>query len=204
MPKGHLFVISAPSGAGKTSIVKALMEYTNALTTSVSYTTRPQRTGEEDGEDYFFIDKQTFDSMREAGDFLEYAEVFGNFYGTSKKSLEEALDEGNDVILEIDWQGATQVKESFPNSTSIFILPPSRKALLERLKNRATDNDEVIQRRTAEAITDMSHYVEFDYLVINDDFDAALVETQSIILSFRAKTSRQRENKTDLLNELLA
>ena len=204
MPKGHLFIISAPSGAGKTSIVKALMEYTNALTTSISFTTRPPRTGEEDGKDYFFVNKQTFDDMQKAGDFLEYAEVFGNFYGTSKKSLIDALDEGNDVILEIDWQGATQVRESFPDSTSIFILPPSRKVLLERLKNRATDNDEVIQRRTAEAITEMSHYEAFDYLVINDDFDAALVETQSIILSFRAKTSRQRENKVDLLNELLA
>lgn len=203
MPNGHLFVISAPSGAGKTSLVKALTEYTNALETSISYTTRPQRTGEEEGVDYFFIDTNTFNAMQNATDFVEHAEVFGNFYGTSKKTLTDTLAEGNDVILEIDWQGAIQVRDIFPDSTSIFILPPSRKALFERLQNRATDDDDVIQRRTAEAISDMSHYSEFDYVVINDDFDTALMETQSIILSFRAKTPRQQANNLDLLNELL-
>ena len=204
MPKGHLFVISAPSGAGKTSLVNALMEYTEQLHTSISYTTRPKREGEENGKNYHFIDRQTFLSMQNAGDFLEFAEVFGNFYGTSKNALTADLADGNDVILEIDWQGAEQVKKAFPNATSIFILPPSRDALLDRLKTRATDSDDVIMRRTAEAITDMSHYPAFDYLVINDDFDTALLETQSIILSFRLKTPRQYANQTALLDELLA
>ncbi|HFE38505.1 MAG TPA: guanylate kinase [Gammaproteobacteria bacterium] len=203
MPKGHLFVISAPSGAGKTSLVRALMEYTDHLTTSTSYTTRPQRPGEENGKDYHFVDEQTFLSMRAANDFVESAEVFGHFYGTSKSALTKELDNGNDVILEIDWQGAEQVRNLFPDSTGLFILPPSKTILLERLKNRATDSAEVITRRTAEAITEMSHYAEFDYLVINDDFDIALLEAQSIILSFRLKTARQCETHKDLLNELL-
>jgi len=203
MAKGHLFVISAPSGAGKTSLVKAIMQQATQLQTSVSYTTRPMREGEVDGKDYHFIEKETFIKMRDANDFLEYAEVFGNFYGTSKSWLSDTLAKGDDVILEIDWQGAEQVRKAFPDSTGIFIVPPSRAILLERLEGRGTDNEEVIQRRTAEAITEMSHYPEFDYLVINDKFDIALMEIQSIIQCFRLKTARQYEKQPQVFDDLL-
>jgi len=203
MAKGHLFVISAPSGAGKTSLVKAIMQQATQLQTSVSYTTRPMREGEVDGKDYHFIEKETFIKMRDANDFLEYAEVFGNFYGTSKSWLSDTLAKGDDVILEIDWQGAEQVRKAFPDSTGIFIVPPSRAILLERLEGRGTDKKEVIQRRTAEAITEMSHYPEFDYLVINDNFDIALMEIQSIIQCFRLKTARQYEKQPQVFDDLL-
>ena len=203
MAKGHLFVISAPSGAGKTSLVKAIMQQATQLQTSVSYTTRPMREGEVDGKDYHFIEKETFIKMRDANDFLEYAEVFGNFYGTSKSWLSDTLAKGDDVILEIDWQGAEQVRKAFPDSTGIFIVPPSRAILLERLEGRGTDKKEVIQRRTAEAITEMSHYPEFDYLVINDNFDTALMEIQSIIQCFRLKTARQYEKQPQVFDDLL-
>jgi len=204
MAKGHLFVISAPSGAGKTSLVKAIMQQSTQLQTSVSYTTRPMREGEVDGKDYHFVEKETFIKMRDADDFLEYAEVFGNFYGTSKSWLADTLAKGDDVILEIDWQGAEQVRKTFADSTGIFIVPPSRAILLERLTGRGTDSEEVIQRRTAEAITEMSHYPEFDYLVINDDFDTALSEIQSIIQSFRLITSRQYEKQPHIFDDLVA
>jgi len=203
MPDGHLFVISAPSGAGKTTLVKSLIDYTDQLQTSISFTTRPKREGEVDGKDYHFVNKDTFFTRRDNGDFLEYATVFDNYYGTSKSALSDTLSQGIDVMLEIDWQGAEQVKKSFPDSTGIFIVPPSRAILLERLQNRGTDSDAVIQRRTAEAITEISHYPEFDYLVINDNFDTALMETQSIILSFRLKTPRQTKNHSGLLDDLL-
>ncbi len=203
MPNGHLFVVSAPSGAGKTTLVKALIEYTDQLQTSISYTTRPKREGEIDGKDYHFVNEDAFFNLRDNGDFLEYAAVFDNYYGTSKSALSNTLSQGIDVILEIDWQGAQQVRESFPDSTGIFIVPPSRTILLERLQSRATDSDSVIQRRTSEAIAEMSHYPKFDYLVINDNFDTALMEIQSIILSFRLKTPRQYENHSGLLDDLL-
>jgi len=204
MAKGHLFVISAPSGAGKTSLVKAIMQDASHIQASISYTTRPMREGEVNGKDYHFIKKDTFIKMQNADDFLEYAEVFGNFYGTSKSWLTDTLAKGDDVILEIDWQGAEQVRKSFSDSTGIFIVPPSRSILLERLKGRGTDSDEVIERRTAEAIIEMSHYPEFDYLVINDDFDTALQEIQSIIQSFRLKTSRQYEKQPQIFDDLVA
>lgn len=203
MAKGQLFVISAPSGAGKTSLVKAIMQNATLLQTSISYTTRPMRDGEKNGKDYHFVAKETFLKMRDANDFLEYAEVFGNFYGTSKSWLTDTLEKGDDVILEIDWQGAEQVRKSFPESSGIFIAPPSKAILLERLKGRGTDSDEVIQRRTAEAITEMSEYPKFDYLIINDDFDTALKEIQSIILSFRLKTQRQYDKQPQLFDDLL-
>jgi len=203
MAKGHLFVISAPSGAGKTSLVKAIMKEAKQMQTSVSYTTRPMRDGEVNGKDYHFVDREKFIDMRDANDFLEYAEVFDNFYGTSKSWLNETLNNGDDVILEIDWQGAEQVRQSFSDSTGIFIVPPSKAILLARLQGRGTDSDEVIQRRTAEAITEMSQYPKFDYLVINDDFETALSEVQAIILSFRLKTNRQYEKQTTLLDELI-
>lgn len=203
MPTGHLFVISAPSGAGKTSLVAAIMKTAKGLQTSVSYTTRPKREGEIHGKDYHFVDKKNFIVMRDAHDFLEYAEVFDNFYGTSKSWLFETLSKGDDVILEIDWQGAEQVRKSFADSTGIFILPPSKAILLERLTSRGTDSEAVIQRRTKEAITEMSQYPKFDYLVINDDFDTALHEIQSIMLSFQLKTPRQYEKQSSLLDNLL-
>lgn len=204
MATGHLFVISAPSGAGKTSLIKAIMEDATFLQTSVSYTTRPKRDGEVNGKDYHFVDKETFIKMRDANDFLEYAEVFGNFYGTSKSWLTETLAKGDDVILEIDWQGADQVKKSFPESTGIFIFPPSKKILLERLQGRGTDSEEVIQKRTAQAILDMSQYPKFDYLIVNDDFDIALKEIQSVIQSFRLKTQRQYDKQPQLFDDLIS
>ena len=203
MANGNLYIVAAPSGAGKTSLVKALVASTNNIFTSISYTTRPMRPGEVDGKDYHFVDKNVFFSMEKNGDFIEYAEVFGNYYGTSSRWLDEQLAEGIDIILEIDWQGAQQVKKLFPNSTGIFILPPSRKTLIERLHNRGQDSEEIIQRRTQEAISEMSHYHEFDYLIINDDFQTALLELKSIINTPRLVMSQQKEKHAALINHLL-
>jgi len=200
---GYLYVIAAPSGAGKTSLVKGLTTDLDNIFTSVSHTTRPIRPGEEDGKDYHFVDAQTFLKMRDNGEFLEFAEVFGNYYGTSKRTIREQLANHIDVILEIDWQGAQQVKQLFPKSTSIFILPPSKAALLERLHSRGQDSEEVISRRTLEAITEMSHYSEFDYLIVNDVFDTALEELKSIIISERLITPRQKKHFQPLIDELL-
>jgi len=200
---GQLYIISAPSGAGKTSLVKATIQNLSGITTSISHTTRPIRDGEAEGVDYYFVNANTFLSMRDAGDFLEFAEVFGNYYGTSLKRLKKLLNEGSDVILEIDWQGAQQVRKHFPDANSIFILPPSKQTLLERLRNRGQDSEEVISRRTLEAITEMSHYTEFDYLIINDNFDEALSQLQAIIISKRLKTSLQKTKQKALLDDLL-
>lgn len=203
MNKGQLFIITAPSGAGKTSIVKAIIDTTPRMKKSISFTTRPMRPGEEEGIDYHFVDTKTFLAMRDSGDFLEYAEVFGNHYGTSKKWLAEQLNAGNDVILEIDWQGAQQVRRIFPDNTSIFILPPSKKTLLERLRSRGQDSEEVISRRTLEAVTEMSHYDEFDFTVINDVFDIAVEEVRSVMISRHVRTPVQQENQKSLIQELL-
>lgn len=203
MSEGHLYIISAPSGAGKTSLVKALTADMENIFTSVSHTTRPMRPGEIDGKDYHFVDAKTFLAMRDSSEFLEYAEVFGNYYGTSKRRIKEQLSDNMDVILEIDWQGAQQVKELFPEATSIFILPPSKAALLERLRNRGQDSDEVISRRTLEAITEMAHYHEFDYLIINDEFKVALEELRSIIIAQRLRTPAQESRFRPLIDELL-
>lgn len=203
MSEGHLYIISAPSGAGKTSLVKALTADMDNIFTSVSHTTRPMRPGEIDGKDYHFVDAKTFLSMRDSSEFLEYAEVFGNYYGTSKRRIKEQLSDNKDVILEIDWQGAQQVKELFPEATSIFILPPSKAALLERLRNRGQDSEEVISRRTLEAITEMAHYHEFDYLIINDEFKVALEELRSIIIAQRLRTPAQESRFRPLIDELL-
>lgn len=177
----HLYVISAPSGAGKTSLVRALLDSRPRLVVSVSHTTRAQRAGEVEGESYFFVTVERFEALIRDGAFLEYARVFGNYYGTGRAQVEQRLQQGRDVVLEIDWQGAQQVRRARPACISIFILPPSRPVLEQRLRNRATDSEAVIQRRLAEAATDMSHCPEFDYAIVNDSFDQALSELGSIL-----------------------
>lgn len=204
MPQGTLFLISAPSGAGKTSLVKALVESCEQLQVSVSHTTRPMRPGEQNGVNYHFVDQSTFADMLEKGDFLEHARVFNNFYGTSRHWVDQTLARGTDVILEIDWQGARQIKTIAPDAIGIFILPPSRQALTERLTGRGQDDASVIALRLAEAREEMSHYVEADYLVINDCFDTALAELQSIFTSTRLQLAKQRDRHRNLLRELLS
>ncbi|MGD8572647.1 MAG: guanylate kinase [Gammaproteobacteria bacterium] len=199
-----LYVIAAPSGAGKTSLVKALLETTPDITVSVSHTTRQARPGEVHGEHYYFVDQQTFEQMRDAGEFLEYAQVFDNYYGTSRQSVEDTLKRGSDVILEIDWQGAQQIRRLYPDCCSIFILPPSREALEQRLRSRGQDNEKVIDRRMQDAIAEISHYPEFDYLVINDDFDQALAEMTAIVVARRQRTAIQGVRQQALLKQLLS
>ena len=177
----HLYVISAPSGAGKTSLVRALLEARARLVVSVSHTTRARRVGEVEGESYYFVTVERFEALIKEGAFLEYARVFDNYYGTGRAQVEERLQHGRDVVLEIDWQGAQQVRRARPSCISIFVLPPSRQVLEQRLRNRATDSEAVIQRRLADAATDMSHCPEFDYAIINDSFDQALSELGSIL-----------------------
>jgi len=202
--KGSLFVISAPSGAGKTSLVKALVETLSEVRVSVSYTTRPIRPGEIDGVNYHFVSREVFVDMIERGDFLEHAEVFGNLYGTSQSWVENQLELGGDLILEIDWQGAQQVRRLMPASVSVFILPPSREVLIQRLRNRGQDSEEIIARRTAEAITEMAHYAESDYLIINDKFQQALADLQSIVHAQRLRQDRQNVLHQSLIGSLLS
>lgn len=178
---GHLYVVAAPSGAGKTSLVRALLAQVPSARFSISYTTRPQRPTEQHGKDYFFVDKATFESMVASGEFLEHARVFDNYYGTSKAQVRNLLSQGANVILEIDWQGAQQIRRVMPECRSIFILPPSREELERRLRGRATDDDAVIQRRLRDSVSDMTHWNEFDYVVINNDFESALAELKSIV-----------------------
>ncbi|MGA3156278.1 MAG: guanylate kinase [Steroidobacteraceae bacterium] len=177
----HLYVISAPSGAGKTSLVRALLQARPRLVVSVSHTTRAQRPGEVEGESYFFVSVERFEALIRDGAFLEYARVFDNYYGTGRAQVDQRLHQGRDVVLEIDWQGAQQVRRAQPACISIFILPPSRQVLEQRLRNRATDSEAVIQRRLADAATDMSHCPEFDYAIVNDSFDQALSDLGSIL-----------------------
>jgi guanylate kinase len=201
--QGTLYIISAPSGAGKTSLVKALLEQDPKVRVSVSHTTRAPRDGEVDGVAYNFVTLAEFDEVIDAGQFLEYAEVFTNKYGTSKLWVEEQLAAGIDVILEIDWQGAQQVREKMPNALSIFILPPSRAELERRLTGRGTDSAEIIAGRMAQAESEMSHYGEFDYLVINDQFDEALNQLQAIFTANRLRMSVQTTVQKSLLEDLL-
>lgn len=201
--RGNLFVIAAPSGAGKTSLVKTLLDSTAGVCVSVSHTTRTMRPGEQSGVHYHFVDVAQFEKLRDAGDFLEWAQVFDNFYGTSKTAVDNTLCQGQDVILEIDWQGARQVAAIFPDCIRIFILPPSKQALEQRLSNRGQDNEEIIARRMRDAVSEMSHYREFDYLVFNDDFDQALQELRSIIIAQRLKLDLQSRKNSALLKELL-
>jgi len=202
--QGTLFVVSAPSGAGKTSLVKALVESVPDLHVSVSHTTRPQRPGEENGVNYHFVDKAEFSAMLQDNAFLEHAEVFGNWYGTSARGVSDQLNAGLDVILEIDWQGAEQIRRQVPEAVSIFILPPSREVLLERLEGRGQDSESVIQGRMAEAVEQISHHVEFDYIVINDVFNTALEELQSIVLSQRLRHGKQVAKHEPLISSLLS
>jgi len=203
MITGKLYIISAPSGAGKTSLVKQLKNDMDKLVVSVSHTTRAMRSGEVDGIDYFFVSVEAFKAMIETQAFLEHAQVFDNFYGTAQKTVEDNLAQGLDVILEIDWQGAQQVRKMLPDSISIFILPPSIQVLKQRLENRGQDNDETIARRMRDAVTEMSHYPEFDYLVVNDDFDLALNQLKSIIIANRLLQSTQQQALAPLLQNLL-
>ena len=202
--KGILFILSAPSGAGKTSLVEALQERLPDLRVSVSYTTRPMRPGEEDGVNYHFVDEPTFLGMVEAGAFLEQANVFGHYYGTSQTWVEEQLNAGMDIILEIDWQGAQQVRRLMPDTVSIFILPPSRETLYERLTSRGQDDEQVIQTRLAKAREEMSHYPESDFLVINDVFNQALEDLVCIVQSQHLQENYQSRFHEHLISDLLS
>ena len=203
MNKGNLYIISAPSGAGKTSLVKEVISSLNSLSVSVSHTTRQKREGEIDGKDYFFISVEKFKMMQVDSAFLESAQVFDNFYGTAQKTVEDTLLQGNDVILEIDWQGAQQIRKLLPTSISIFILPPSIETLRQRLEGRGKDDAEIIARRMRDAVTEMRHYPEFDYVVVNEDFGVALNELKSIVIANRLVQARQSHNLNTLLTDLL-
>jgi len=199
---GQLFVIAAPSGAGKTSLVTALINQLKNICVSISHTTRPKRSKEQDGVNYFFIDEHEFERMIAENEFLEHAEVFGNLYGTSRQWVLDQLDSGNDVILEIDWQGASQVRKQIPDSRSIFILPPTPYTLRERLERRGQDDQVVISRRLEEASLEMTHFDEFDYLIVNEHFDVALEQLQTIVCAERLRTSRQQKQYHHLIAQL--
>jgi guanylate kinase len=204
MKHGRLFVIAAPSGAGKTSLVKALLTSEPRLRLSVSHTTRKRRPTEEDGREYHFVSVPQFERLVARGEFLEHARVFDNFYGTARGFVAEQLRQGYDVILEIDWQGAQQVRRAMPQCVSIFILPPSRRALAERLAGRATDSPEIIARRLRDAAADMSHYREFDYVIVNDDFAQAVSDLRRIVAGRAEDLTSARPALAPLLAELLA
>ena len=200
---GLLFVVSAASGTGKTSLVKALLERVNNLHVSVSHTTRGQRPGELDGVHYHFSQKEDFLALVQQGGFIEYAEVFGNYYGTAQTTVKQQLAKGHDVLLEIDWQGAEQVRKLFPESQQIFILPPSQFDLRQRLSNRGTDSVEVIEHRLSCAVEDMQQYLNFDYLIINDDFNKALHDLESVIIANRLRLSQQANRHQELIQKLI-
>lgn len=200
---GQLYVVSAPSGAGKTSLVKALVEANADLAVSVSHTTRAKRPGEVDGINYHFVSVAEFNDLKEQGGFFEWAQVFDNFYGTSKQGVITQLNQGMDVILEIDWQGAAQVKQHMPDAVTIFILPPSTAALRERLTGRGQDDSSVIERRMQSARDEISHYDEADYVVLNDRFETALIDLQAIVKSQRLAQRHQSMRLTSVINDLL-
>lgn len=202
--RGRLFVIAAPSGAGKTSLVKALLERKPELHVSISYTTRKMRPTEADGREYHFVSVGDFQRLVQQGQFLEYAQVFDNFYGTGRRPVETEMARGNNVVLEIDWQGARQVRKSLPACVTVFVLPPSRSALEERLRNRRTDSEEVIARRLKDAVGDMSHWDEFDYVVVNDDFERAVADLVRIVDGQAEDLVAGRPKLKPLLAELLA
>ncbi len=202
MAKGKLFIITAPSGAGKTTLVDALVQQDPQLKVSVSHTTRPKRSKEVDGVNYHFVDKARFMEMLEAGDFLESAEVYDNHYGTSQSWVREQLENALDVILEIDWQGAAQVRNLMPEACFIFIIPPSLESLTERLRNRAQDDEETIEARMQQARGVIEHVAEADFIVVNDDFDTALADLKAIVRSQRLTTIHQQRNLSELLGSL--
>ncbi len=197
--QGTLFVISAPSGAGKTSLVSEMLRQDSRLGVSVSHTTRPMREGEQNGVNYHFVSRDEFEAMIARGDFLEHADVFGNYYGTSQVWVRETLATGQDVILEIDWQGAKQVRRLIPECVSVFIVPPSAEVLRQRLVGRGTDAADVVERRLAEAEEECRHAVEFDYLVVNDDFSTALADLLAIVRSRRLQITAQQQRYGELL-----
>jgi guanylate kinase len=201
---GNIFIVSAPSGAGKTSLVKSLLEADPGIRLSVSFTTRAPRPGEENGVHYHFVGMDEFMAMLNRGDFLESAEVYGNRYGTSQRWIEQELETGVDILLEIDWQGAAQVRKLMPQAISIFILPPSVAALMQRLSGRGQDTQDIIERRMAAAREDMSHVGEFDYVIINDDFATASLDLQAVVRACRLGVTRQLARHEKLLQALLA
>ena len=200
---GNLYVVAAPSGAGKTTLVRLLLDAEREVRLSISCTTRPPRPGEVDGREYRFLDRKTFDSMVDRGEFLEWAEVHGNCYGTSKTWIEEELAAGHDVLLEIDWQGAQQVRELFPTAVGVFILPPSLEELERRLRGRGTDSAEVIGRRLAAAQAEMRHVGEFDYVIINNELQRAAEELRLVVRASRLRFVIQRQRHADLSDRLL-
>lgn len=202
--RGHLFVVSAPSGAGKTTLIKKLLERDPSLVVSVSHTTRPKRASETDGVHYHFVDAATFASLRETDEFLEWALVFDHAYGTSRATVAKELAAGRDVILEIDWQGAAQIRERHADAISIFVLPPSLAALIERLNARAQDQPDVIAKRVQQAVADMSHHGEFDHVVVNDDFEDAVSRLKQIVEATRGGEPVEHQDHSTLLGELLA
>ena len=201
--RGHLFVVAAPSGAGKTTLIEKLMQGEPSLVVSVSHTTRPKRASEIDGVHYHFVDETTFASLRDADEFLECARVFDHAYGTSRDAVIGKLAAGRDVILEIDWQGAAQIRQRHPDAVSIFVLPPSQSALIDRLHRRGQDRPEVIAKRLKQAVDDMSHHDEFDYLVVNDDFNDAVLRLRRIVQATRDGERLPEEDHSALLGELL-
>ena len=201
---GNLFIVAAPSGGGKTSLVKKLVSDLANITVSVSHTTRKKRPGEEHGVDYFFVDEQTFMSMVDKGAFVEHAQVFNHFYGTSEAQIADRLQAGIDVVLDIDWQGAQQIRHIFKNAVSIFVIPPSLEVLKQRLMGRQQDDEKVISDRMQSARDELSHYSEFDYLIVNDNFDQAAYELRSIVISHRLCMVRQAEQQRKLLSFLLS
>jgi guanylate kinase len=202
MSAGTLFVVSAPSGAGKTTLVKLLLEQDRQVRHSVSYTTRAPRVGELDGREYHFVGVDAFTAMRERGDFVEWAQVHGNFYGTSRVWLEEQMAKGDDVLLEIDWQGAAQVRKQFTQAVGVFILPPSLAELERRLRARGTDSEEVIQRRLAAALGEMGHVGEFEFVIINKDLNIALADLMAAVRASRLRFARQRARHADVFEFL--
>jgi len=199
---GNLFIVSAPSGAGKTSLVNALLSSNKDIDLSISYTSRPPRPGETNGKDYHFISRERFLSMAQQGDFLESAEVYGNFYGTSQSWITTEIANGRDILLEIDWQGAMQVRDKFPKCISIFILPPTIQALKDRLNGRKQDSAEVIARRIASAKEDVTHVAEFDYVIINDKLDEALQQLNAVVVAAGLRSDRQLSRQQNLINQL--
>jgi len=201
---GTLFIIAAASGTGKTSLAKALATSLSNMVISISHTTRALRVGEQAGVSYFFTDEKEFENMIHTKQFLEYAKVFENYYGTTRKWVVDELQKGQDIILDIDWQGAEKVRQAMPNSAvSIFLLPPSRSILKQRLENRNSDSAETVAKRLSEASSEIAHYKDFDYLIVNDNFDQALLDLQNIVSAHRLRCSRQQIKYAKLLEELM-
>lgn len=202
--KGNLYIVAAPSGGGKTSLVKNLVETLDDIRVSISHTTRLKRPGEQDGVDYFFIDEKEFIDMMNESAFLEHARVFNHLYGTSSRQITEDLERGIDIVLDIDWQGAEQIRHSFSDAVSIFIVPPSLDVLKQRLVKRGQDNNDVVSDRMIKAQDELSHYPEFDYLIVNDDFDKAALELRSIVIANRLRVERQVNKQAKLLSFLMS